>query len=100
MKDFIKNFTAKIRNPITRITEIHSRFEQVHPFEDGNGHTGRLWMHAMALKENLSPVVIRSEQKKLYMTYLNKSQMTGDMNLLEDFVCDALLEGYRIIERE
>lgn len=100
MRDVIKDSNVKTNDPVQKITEIHSRFENIHPFGDGNGRVGRLWMHAMALKENLPPVVIRSEQRKLYMTYLNKSQMSGDMSLLENFVCDSILEGYSIIERE
>ncbi len=72
----------------------------MHPFGDGNGRVGRLLMHAMALRANLPPVVIRSEHKKLYLTYLNKSQMTEDVSLLENFVCDALLEGYGMFARE
>jgi Fic family protein/DNA-binding XRE family transcriptional regulator len=100
MQEIMHDSIAKTKDPIHQIAEVHSRFEQIHPFGDGNGRAGRLWMYAMAMKENLPPVVIHSEQRKLYMTYLNKSQMSGDISLLEDFICDALLDGYEIIERK
>lgn len=57
-------------------------------------------MHAMSLSQNLAPVVILQEKRRLYTTYLNKAQMKDDLSLLEDFVCDAILEGYRILERK
>ena len=56
-------------------------------------------MHAMALRANRAPVVILQEKRRLYGAYLNKAQMKDDQSLLEDFVCDAILEGYRILER-
>ncbi|MBI4239548.1 Fic family protein [Candidatus Uhrbacteria bacterium] len=99
MKELIRDVQKRSSDYIHSIADIHSRFEKIHPFGDGNGRVGRLLMHAMALRSNLPPVVIRSEYKKLYMTYLNKSQMTEDLSLLEDFACDALLEGYGILER-
>lgn len=100
MKELVKDIHGKSSDSIRDITDIHSRFEKIHPFGDGNGRVGRLLMYAMALRSNLPPIVIRSEYRKLYATYLNKSQMYKDLSLLEDFVCDALLEGYRIIERK
>ena len=79
---------------------VHLYLAWIHPFGDGNGRIGRLLMHAMALRENLSPIVILQQNRRLYITYLNKAQMQDDFSLLEDFTCDAILEGYRIIERQ
>lgn len=78
---------------------IHSRFEQIHPFSDGNGRIGRLLMNAMFLKANLAPAVIHQQQKQLYYTYLFKAQTKNDQSQLEDFFCDAIIRGFNILER-
>lgn len=81
------------------IAHVHSRFEQIHPFSDGNGRIGRLLMTAMLLQENLAPAIIRQEQKRLYYTYLYKAQTTDDRSQFEDYLCDAVMEGFDILER-
>lgn len=92
---------GKIKKDIINLTVItHSRFEQIHPFSDGNGRVGRLLMNAMLLKTNLAPAIILQQQKKLYYTYLYKAQIKNDHSQLENFLCDAVLEGFKILERE
>lgn len=100
MKELIKDINKNPNDIFNQISDIHSRFEKIHPFSDGNGRIGRLLMHAMALNQNLAPVVILQEKRRLYATYLNKAQMKDDLSLLEDFICDAILKGYRILERK
>jgi Fic family protein len=84
---------------ISLSANIHSRFEQIHPFSDGNGRVGRLLMNAMFLKENVAPAIIRQEQKQLYYTYLYKAQTKNDSSQLEDFLCEAVMDGFKILER-
>jgi len=99
MKALIVNINEDAKDAINHIASIHARFETIHPFGDGNGRIGRLLMSAMALRENLSPPVILQENRRLYITYLNNAQAKNDLTLLEDFTCDAILEGYNIVER-
>ena len=99
MAELIRDINHIQKDAIAHTSLIHSRFEQIHPFADGNGRIGRLLIHAMLLKTNFPPAVIRQERKRLYNTYLNRAQLKGDASLLEDFICDAVLEGYKILER-
>lgn len=100
MKDLVRNIQKENTDAITHTSIIHSIFEKIHPFPDGNGRIGRLLMIAMLLKVNLAPAVIHQENKQLYYTYLNKAQTKDDASQLEDFVCDAILDGFKILERK
>ena len=92
--------TEKTKDIISLSAGVHSKFEQIHPFGDGNGRVGRLLMNAMLISTNFAPAIIRQEQKQLYYTYLYKAQTKDDTSQLEDFLCDAVMDGFRILERK
>lgn len=100
MEELAKDLGSYRKDSIEHVATIHAHFEQIHPFSDGNGRIGRLLMHAMLLKENLTPAVIRPERKRFYYSYLNVAQKKGDTSLLQDFVCDGIMEGWDIVERK
>ena len=97
MKELMRDAHIDSGDLIAKIASFHACFEQIHPFSDGNGRIGRLLMHAMALRAGYPPIVIREHKRQLYYTYLQKAQTKDDQTLLEDFVCDGLLDAYEIL---
>ncbi len=90
----------KTKDVVALSASVHSKFEQIHPFSDGNGRVGRLLMSAMLLSANFAPAIIRQEQKRLYYIYLYKAQTKEDNSQLEDFLCEAVIDGFKILERK
>lgn len=99
MKEIIEDINRKNSDTIAHIANIHSRFEQIHPFSDGNGKIGRLLMHAMLFKNNLSPAVIKQKKKRSYYNCLKRAQINEDFIPLENLLCDSVIEGFKILER-
>jgi len=93
MNKLVREINQKKKDIIEHSAQIHCKFEQIHPFSDGNGRIGRLILSAMLLKNNLPPAVIEIKEKRLYLSYLRKSQLKNNFAPLEDFMCDAILNG-------
>lgn len=100
ISEVMARVTEKTEDVIALSAGVHSKFEHIHPFGDGNGRVGRLLMNAMLLSANFAPAIIRQEQKRLYYTYLYKAQTKEDYSQLEDFLCDAIVDGFNILERK
>jgi len=98
MKKLIKDINKVSSDTVERAVEIHSKFEQIHPFSDGNGRIGRLIMNIMLMRGNITPALIKQQEKQLYYAYLQKAQLSDDNSLLQDFVCDAVLNGFDLVE--
>jgi len=99
MPEVFARIAEKSKDIIALSAIVHSRFEQIHPFSDGNGRVGRLLMNAMLLNANFAPAIIRQEQKRFYYTYLYKAQTENDSSQLEDFLCDSVINGFNILNR-
>lgn len=100
IKELMKKALSKTDDIIALSANVHSKFEQIHPFSDGNGRVGRLLMNAMLLEANFVPAVILQQQKQLYYAYLYKAQTKEDYSQLENFLCDSILYGFEILERK
>jgi Fic family protein/DNA-binding XRE family transcriptional regulator len=99
ISDFVKELNDLKETSISRVEHIartHARFEQIHPFSDGNGRVGRLLMIILSFKYGLAPVLIKKEKKQAYYTYLEESQMKNSHVPLASFVFDGLFEGYAL----
>ncbi|HQJ84169.1 MAG TPA: Fic family protein [Candidatus Paceibacterota bacterium] len=97
MAELVADINHKEKDVIGHCARVHSRFEQIHPFADGNGRVGRLLMHSMLLRRNYPPALIKQEQKRAYNQYLNKAQMSGENSLLEIFLCEAVAFSFDLL---
>jgi Fic family protein len=97
MANLVKALSPAGQDVIRHAADIHAQFEKIHPFSDGNGRVGRLLLHAMLLRANLLPTIIRPERKRRYYAALNEAQRGGSTVGLEEVICDGMLEAQRSI---
>lgn len=55
-----------MKNALTAAAYFHAKFENIHPFTDGNGRTGRLLMNYFLVRHRHPPIVIHEEDRKGY----------------------------------
>lgn len=78
-------------DPIALLAHTHAEFEQIHPFTDGNGRTGRLIMFALALQYGLVPPIITKERRSAYYKYLEIAQTEERFDLLEQMLASEII---------
>lgn len=70
---------------IRDIAVFHAKYENIHPFQDGNGRTGRMIIMKQCLDNELIPIIIRDKEKEIYNKALNIAQKTQDYAPLTSF---------------
>lgn len=73
MNYFIYNYNHDEQDIFVKISRYHIEFEKIHPFEDGNGRTGRLLINFELFKNNLPPVVITKDDRVKYYEFLRNN---------------------------
>lgn len=56
------------KNALTAAAFFHAKFENIHPFADGNGRTGRLVMNYLLVIHNHPPIVIHQRIERRILT--------------------------------
>jgi len=80
-----------------KIAALHTRFEQVHPFLDGNGRTGRLVLNLVLVRLGYPPAIIYKRQRAEYLRALQRADV-GDAGLLGELIARAILDNlYRFV---
>lgn len=75
-----------------RLAELHNGFEQIHPFIDGNGRTGRLLLNLLLVRLGYPPVIILKRERPQYLTALQKAD-DGDYGPLGELLARAMYDN-------
>lgn len=83
MDQFIQEYNQLMHNEVTMedISFMHNRYENIHPFPDGNGRTGRLLINYLLLVKNQCPIVIPMDKRKDYLQYMEDNNIPALTNL-------------------
>jgi hypothetical protein len=71
---------------------LHARFEQVHPFLDGNGRAGRLLLNLLLVRLGYPPAIIYKGDRSRYLAALRRAD-DGDPGPLGEFLARAVLDN-------
>lgn len=71
--------------------DAHFRLTAIHPFSDGNGRTARLLMNLMLIRGGYPPVAVRPEDRKEYLSALEKGSLSEDIGEFTDLMQRRLL---------
>ena len=74
MKALIVEYEKMDSIGLLEIARFHDEFEKIHPFQDGNGRTGRVILFKECLRKGVLPFIISDVNKPEYYQMLNLAQ--------------------------
>jgi Fic family protein len=67
------------------LAELHARYELIHPFQDGNGRTGRIILYKECIEHDIMPFIIHNENRTEYVISLKEAQTRGTCSKLAKY---------------
>ncbi len=98
MGKLIEWYNSLSKITIEDIIEFHTRFEKIHPFQDGNGRVGRMIAFKECLKNNIIPFIILDKDKLFYYRGLREYQSNREKGYLIDTCLNAQDQYTKMIE--
>ena len=89
-------------HPIDLISRFHARFEEIHPFRDGNGRVGREIARIELDLNSFPSFFIGKAKREIYLKSLNKAQIDEEyhdiVNLFYKLMVEESEEFHDIID--
>ena len=96
MAALLSEYNSKEVKELDDILDFHTRFETIHPFQDGNGRVGRLIMFKECLANAVVPFIITDELRWFY--YRGLHEWPAIPGYLRDTCLTAQDEFKRILD--
>lgn len=98
MYQFTDNLNFKISISVSKdeivetLVYAHYEFVKIHPFNNGNGRTGRLLMNLVALKLGCQPLELYKREGESRKVYISSMQFAdkGNFELLSSLIQQEL----------
>ena len=74
-----------------QLAALHCRFEQIHPFLDGNGRAGRLVLNLILIRLGYPPAIIYKRDRDRYIRALQRAD-AGEPGTLAALITRAILD--------
>ena len=79
------------------LARLHARFEQIHPFLDGNGRAGRLALNLILVRLGYPPAIVYKRERTQYLKALRRADQ-GEYGSLGELLARAVLDNlYKFI---
>ena len=98
MKELLQNYDPEKKHTVEDLARFHAAYETIHPFQDGNGRTGRLLLLRECLASDIIPVIIQDENKLEYYHALNKAQTKEEYKELCQFFEKEQAKYYSVLK--
>lgn len=80
----------QIKNPVAKAILTHYLFVTIHPYNDGNGRTGRLLMNYLLLAGGYSWITVRADQRIKYFKALKVANSDENILPVGEFTVEML----------
>lgn len=79
-----------------RLAALHCRFEQIHPFIDGNGRTGRLVLNLILVRLGWPPAIIFKRDRAKYLRALDRADR-GEAGPLAELISRSVESNLHLL---
>ncbi|HMM07190.1 MAG TPA: ImmA/IrrE family metallo-endopeptidase [Clostridiales bacterium] len=102
--DIDKSYECYAKQPISDyikfIVKLHHKLTVIHPFVDGNGRTLRAFFNTMLIRNRITPMYIKVENKDEYLKALSIADLNEDYVPLYEFFFKMIIRSNSELTRD
>ncbi len=100
LADLYEAINDKLLPPLVQASLVHAQFETIHPFDDGNGRTGRALVHVILRRRGTAPdyvppiSVVLAAARERYIAGLMRFRSDGVIGWIDQFAAATASSAY------